>query len=236
MLSLLVSDGPPWLGKYCAAIPLISLTSASGGIATGAPMIACLSRAGGCTFPEDPGLDCTLAAPMWSAAVDPCVLFVLAEPASTACVDLSALSAVTVRCDGVDHVRLVLRDTVFRLDVRQGSIRQPCRITYFLVPSAQLPCQLETVRRLHSCLSGMPFRADPDPAAARLHRLATALRVWDARTAGLSLRQTADEVWGPGEWPGAGEHRKSAVRRYIRLGEALVAGGPAAVLAREWRS
>jgi len=166
---------------------------------------------------------------MWSANVDPCVLSVAATPSAVAGVDLSALTAVTISCDGVDRVRLVLHDTVFRLDVREGSIRPPCRLTYLIEQDARLSCQLETTRRLNACLSGSPVRGATN--AARLGRLATALQVWDARTAGLSLRQAADVVWGPGDWPGPGEHRKSAVRRYAKMGEGLVQGGPGPILA-----
>ena len=166
---------------------------------------------------------------MWSADVDPCVLSVTAEPSVARSVDFSRLPAAAIHCDGVERVRLMLRDLVFRLDVRHGSIRQPCRLTYLIEQDARLPCQLETIRRLNACLSGSPVRFATD--TAWLRRLATALQVWDARTAGLSLRQAADQVWGPGEWPGPGEHRKSAVRRYARIGEALVQGGPNPVFA-----
>lgn len=65
----------------------------------------------------------------------------------------------------------------------------------------------------------------------RFYRLAMALRAWDLRGAGASLRRIADELCGPGEWPGPGEYRKSAARRYVKMGEALVAGGPGALLA-----
>lgn len=188
-------------------------------------------RAGGCTFPEDPELDCIRAAPLWSADVDPCVLSANADPASSdSAVDLAAFARRVMHGGDVEHVHLVMSDTVFRLDVRRGSIcADPCALTFLLAHNARLPRQLETLRRLDALLAG---RTMPSEAGmTRFSRLATALRAWDLRVGGASLRQVADELWGPGDWPGPGEHRKSAVRRHVERGERLVAGGPRPILA-----
>jgi len=57
-----------------------------------------------------------------------------------------------------------------------------------------------------------------------------ALRTHDARMAGASLRDMAIELLGPGEWPGPGECRKSAMRRLVAMGEKLVRQGPLPIL------
>lgn len=57
-----------------------------------------------------------------------------------------------------------------------------------------------------------------------------ALQARDAATAGLSLREIAAFLLGPGEWPGDGEHRKSRVRRLVASGEQLLRAGPRAIL------
>lgn len=145
-------------------------------------------------------------------------------------VDFATLALRMIRRDGVEYLRIVLGDAVFRLDVSCGSITNgPCRLTFLLAHDARLPRQIDTLRRLHAGLSGVPLRAEI--GVARLSRLATALRVWDLRKVGTSLRQVADELWGPEEWPGPGEYRKSAVRRYVKVGEKLVEDGPRPILA-----
>jgi hypothetical protein len=57
-----------------------------------------------------------------------------------------------------------------------------------------------------------------------------ALRAHDARADGASLREMATELLAPGEWPGPGECRKSAMRRLVAMGEKLVRQGPLPVL------
>jgi hypothetical protein len=71
------------------------------------------------------------------------------------------------------------------------------------------------------------------PAHRHLVRHLRALAAIDARSAGASLRETADLVIGPGDWPGDGEHRKSQVRRLVTAGERLVAAGPGPILAAQ---
>lgn len=157
--------------------------------------------------------------------MDPCVLSVVAKPGTPgAGVDLSAYGLRVVLGNGVEHVRIVVRDVAFRLDVCEGSIAdEPVRLTYLLAQDKRLPRHLATISRLDHCLSGFPVRSEQ--GSVRLSRMANALRVLDARATGASLRQIANELWGPDEWPGPGEHRKSAVRRYVAMGEKLMSGG-----------
>lgn len=144
--------------------------------------------------------------------------------------DLTQFASRIIQNGGVEHVRIVIRNRIFRLDVRDGSIMAgSCRLSYLLAHDERLPRQLDTVRRFDACLSGLPLQRDD--AFTRFSRLAMALRAWDARAAGASLRQVAHALWGPGEWPGPGEHRKSAVRRCVTIGEKLVAEGSRPILA-----
>lgn len=53
----------------------------------------------------------------------------------------------------------------------------------------------------------------------------------DGRDAGASLKDIADHVLGPGDWPGDGEHRKSMIRRMIVNGDRMLSVGPRAILA-----
>ncbi|MBT2189280.1 DUF2285 domain-containing protein [Sphingobium sp. H33] len=65
----------------------------------------------------------------------------------------------------------------------------------------------------------------------RLVRKLLALQAVDARNAGASLREIAENLLGRGEWPGDGEHRKSNVRRLLDSGEDMLRAGPRAILA-----
>ncbi|MFB0875841.1 MULTISPECIES: DNA -binding domain-containing protein [unclassified Sphingobium] len=154
-----------------------------------------------------------------------------ADPASSArAVDLVAFAPHVLDRDGVEHVRMMVGDLTFRLDVHRGSITTgPCALTFLVAHDARLPHQLVTVRRLSALLAG--DAVPPEPGMIRFSRLAMALRAWDLRDVGTSLRRIADELCGPGDWPGPGEYRKSAARRHVKMGEALVARGPGALLA-----
>ncbi|WP_422396644.1 DNA -binding domain-containing protein [Sphingomonas profundi] len=64
----------------------------------------------------------------------------------------------------------------------------------------------------------------------RLAAKLLALEAVDARSDGASLRETAASILGPGDWPGDGEHRKSYVRRLLKIGEQMIRAGPRAIL------
>lgn len=87
----------------------------------------------------------------------------------------------------------------------------------------RLSAQITSLRRFGSFAS--------PPLHRHLVRHLHALAALDTRRVGASLRETADLVLGPGDWPGDGEHRKSQVRRLIAVGEKLVVEGPRPILA-----
>jgi hypothetical protein len=56
------------------------------------------------------------------------------------------------------------------------------------------------------------------------------LHAHDAREAGASLRDIAELLLGPGDWPGDGEWRKSQARRLVQAGASLIRSGPRSIL------
>lgn len=93
-----------------------------------------------------------------------------------------------------------------------------------------LDCQIATMRRLWAMLRGAAERAETD---TRLPRLILALRAFDARTEGASLREIATALLDEFSWPGDGDWMKSWSRRIVELAAQLVQVGPRGVLRRE---
>lgn len=164
---------------------------------------------------------------MWSAAVDPRVLAARAEPPRDRRDRLFTADPAKVRTlqapDG-EHLLVERGDDVIRIDVVYGTTTAaPVTLRFELADDDRLPEQIAALRT---------FRAEP-PAQICHVRVAgrlLALRAVDARTAGASLRATADLLLGPGAWPGDGEHRKSHVRRLLCAGLRMIDEGPAAIL------
>jgi hypothetical protein len=166
--------------------------------------------------------------PIWSAAIDPRVLAVRAlgraAAAGTRLFDAPAVDARMVRGSYAEHLLIERGGEVIRLDVTEGTAAAgPVTLRFDLLDDDRLDIQLSAIRLLR------------DPVtAARSHvqqaRRLLALQAVDERDAGSSLREIADIVLGPGQWPGDGEHRKSLVRRMIVAGDRMVRAGPASVL------
>ena len=164
---------------------------------------------------------------MWSAAVDPRVLVVRAEAASgerARCLDAASSGARTLVGSACEHLLLLRRGESVRLDVIAGTTTAgPVVLHFDIVDDDRLPVRLAAIQS---------FAAPP--AIGRRHvQLAQrllALHALDARQMGASLRETADVVLGPGDWPGDGEHRKSLVRRLVTAGGQMIRAGPGAIL------
>lgn len=184
-------------------------------------------RVGGCTFAEDPTHDCAEILPLWSAAVDPCVLRARVTSDCSPSHRLIDFSAPNVRvlCEGlVQHIAIDHPCRTIRIDLLDAPmLRAPIAIKFEIADDDRLHRQIEAVRL---------FRSEPREAKEQSAHLRQYLRLEaiDARREGRSLREIADLVLGPGEWPGHGEYRKSHVRRLIAKGEAMIAGGPEAIL------
>lgn len=176
-------------------------------------------------------LDCTHAAPLWTADADARVLSVVAKVASgPLAIDMQRFEARVIPGTAREHVRLIIDGEAFRLDVTGETVTgSPVQFTYLIARDYRLAKQIETIQRLEARLAGcVPSAAK---GSSRIARLATALRAWDARMAGASLKAIATELLEPGDWPGPGECRKSAARRLVTTGQKLVADGPRPILA-----
>jgi hypothetical protein len=144
--------------------------------------------------------------------------------------DLRRLSAQVVVGSSSEHVRIDHAGMVIRLDIIEGTLLNGAvSLRFELAYDQHLPAQLSALREFDRLFAGVPESLGGN---ARLAEMLFALRAFDARAAGASLRSVADMLLGNGEWPGDGEHRKSRVRRLVETGESLVRAGPRAILAR----
>lgn len=185
---------------------------------------------GGFTFAEDPEADYIRAAPMWRADVDPRVLSVAVNVGvAPRTVDIERFAPRILSDDVGQHVRLIVHGEVFRLDVVAGSLSSgPVCLTYLLARDQRMGVQMDCILRFERKLAGRSCTAIAK--ASQIGRATLALRARDARVAGASLRDMAIELLGPGEWPGPGECRKSAMRRLVAMGEKLIRQGPLPIL------
>jgi len=152
---------------------------------------------------------------------------VWAVPA-TVCVDFRHSLIRTLAADECDHVIVWRGAQVLRLDVVGGLPRfDAVALGIVFRDGSNLEAQLEAVRILHDPAGGKSVGS-----SAGLQEELLALWAFDSRASGISLRLMANNLLGPGDWPGDGEHRKSLVRRLLAKGEALVRAGSAAVFSR----
>lgn len=191
------------------------------------PPITLSLRVGGCTFPEDPAQTCASVLPLWSAAVDPCVLTVRAVRPRNEHVrlfDAKALNARMVRGPDGEHLVLDRDGEVIRFDIVEGTTASgPIALHFDVADSWRVEAQLSAIRALRG-----PPR--PDQRHGRWARRLLALQAVDVRDAGASLREIAEILLGSGDWPGNGEHRKSVVRRLLSTGSEMIRSGPRAIL------
>ncbi|WP_232494821.1 DNA -binding domain-containing protein [Novosphingobium kaempferiae] len=121
------------------------------------------------------------------------------------------------------HLAFACGGEIARIDVVGAVVPEDCTSLEFLVlADGRLEHQLAALRRV---LRGSRGVSEP----RRLVRQHVSLLALDAHMAGAGLRETAELILGPGDWPGDGEHRKSQVRRLIESGAALLERGAAAV-------
>lgn len=164
---------------------------------------------------------------MWSAAVDPRVLAVRAVPPSgghARLFDGQSADVRTLRGSHCEHLVIDHGDEVIRLDVIDGTVAAgPVTLRFDLPDDDRLEMQLSALHALRAPASVLRSHE-------QLARRLLALQAIDARDAGASLREVADTILGPGDWPGDGEHRKSLVRRMIAAGDRIIRAGPAGLL------
>lgn len=184
-------------------------------------------RTGGCTFPEDPAQSCALVLPMWSAKADPRVIRARAKPIQRdfhRAFDGAVAAVRALSARGREHLIIDRNGAVIRLDVIEGTaLAGPVLLHFDLADDAHLETRMIAIRSFVATSgSHRPYWQ----LARRIH----ALHASDARTAGASLKEIAELILGPGNWPGDGEYRKSLVRRMVSSGERMVRAGPCPVL------
>lgn len=189
-------------------------------------------RAGGFTFLSDPSLNLASAAPIWSAALDPCVIRVAAHPCANRSqlrFDLSTYDYRVALSPAGEHLLLRVQGTSLRLDVVAGTILSgPVRLEPRF-DLERLNVQIAAIRKLEAMIRHMLLPKQKD---GRLAKLILALRALDARAEGASLREVARGIFGSSDWPGDGESIKSRARRLVGLAQELKQAGPAGVFAR----
>lgn len=185
------------------------------------------SRNGGCTFPENPDQSCASVLPMWSAAVDPCVLTVRAiEPVGMEARLFDGFSADVRMIRGLlgEHLLIDRGGELVRLDVIEGTTAAgPVVLNFELADDDHLEALIAVIGTFRGAVMSAPRHG-------RLARRLFGLQAVDARNAGASLKETADILFGPGDWPGDGEHRKSHVRRLLDAGFRMIRAGPREIL------
>lgn len=216
-------------GRCCDAIRPTARRSETlpGPCAPARPPPKTLPLSGGFTFAEDPALDCARVLPIWAAGLDPCVLRAQAvrpgSPSPTLWLEIAGRHCQCVVGADTTHLAFACAGEIARIDL-EGTAAPAARLLlqFEVLADGRLIHQLAAVHRL---FSGGGVRPDP----RRLMRQHLSLLALDAHTDGASLRETANLVLGPGDWPGDGDHRKSQVRRLIEAGGRLLAGGVAGI-------
>lgn len=195
---------------------------------------------GDSSFAENPSLPACYAHILFDAATDGSVL-----PCTVVDDDPHGLDLGRVGCfsavlqGGAPREHVLLTDGLhqLRLDVHNGTLlRGPVRLRFVLEGLCSINQPLLTLRRLVACnrLGRMPQRLfEPD---RRAKRWIAALRAADARRAGASQREVAQALFGTkrvrDDWSSSSDYLRSQVRRLLKFGARMTAGGWRDLLAR----
>lgn len=138
--------------------------------------------------------------------------------------DITSAGTRRLLAPGGEHLLIDRGGTPVRLDIIEGSTTAgPVALHFDLADDEGFDDQITAIRRLRAAQARQWHHAK---AARRL----VAIHAADARAGGASLREIAELLLGPGDWPGDGEHRKSMVRRMVVRGVAMLRAGAPAVL------
>jgi hypothetical protein len=156
------------------------------------------------------------------------VLFARASQASgggSRLFDSKSPNIAIVRGSKCEYLQIDCGAEPIRLDIVEGTVTNgPVLLRFDLPDDDALGGRLARLRAFR-------YPKSVESRFPRLARCLLALHAFDARSANATLRETADIVLGPGDWPGDGEHRKSFVRRLVATGEKMVGAGARAILA-----
>ncbi|HKY81395.1 MAG TPA: DUF2285 domain-containing protein [Sphingobium sp.] len=138
--------------------------------------------------------------------------------------DALSADARTMRGPRGEHLLIDCGGELVRLDVIDGTMAAgPVALRFDLTDDDRLDAQIAVIETLRAAVAA-------GPRHGRLARRLLALQAVDARDTGASLKETADILLGPGDWPGDGEHRKSYVRRLLDAGSRMIRSGPRKIL------
>lgn len=174
----------------------------------------------------------------WSAACDPHVLAAESAPrAGGFRIDLLRLPfrADVLTTPAEDHVVLVRGGQRVAIDLAGVSTLSGAAELRFSVHLGALGPQALALQRLQALLDGRRA-ASLWPPLPRAGRIAAMLMLLDARSAGASLRDVAEMLFGrsmvSARWDGASDFLKSRVRRLARDARHMSAGGYRRLLRR----
>jgi len=197
------------------------------------PAPADCARRWGCLALPNASLGWSEAPVLWSAAVDPSVLQVVALPVmdrQTEPFDLvgGAVQATVVRGENREHVLLGSGADAIRLDVAGGSLLNgPVVLLHDLAGVVELEPALTALRRFLEFRRTGHLLPPITLGGQRLRRQVLAVRVHDALARGASIRDVGVMLFGlervRNEW--AGEALKSQCRRLIAMARKMAAGG-----------
>lgn len=123
-----------------------------------------------------------------------------------------------------EHLLIDRGGELVRLDVIEGTTAAgPVVLRFELADDHRFDALVAAIGTLRAAVASVPRHG-------RLARRLFALKAVDVRNAGASLKETADILLGPGDWPGDGEHRKSYVRRLLDAGSRMIRSGPREIL------
>ncbi len=172
---------------------------------------------------------------LWTQDYDPSVVELAAVPArpddpdGVDVMDLGFRATVIAR-EGREYVVLDDGYRRIRIDVLSGTVREgPVQPVFRMRGLVSIKPKLRTLGRILA-LARPGFRAAPHwPADQRMARWIDMLRVHDAYQGGASQREIAAALFGSAriaeDWCGGSDALQSRVRRLIKRGEAMAAGG-----------
>lgn len=189
---------------------------------------------GGCFFFADPFVHPSETPVFWRRDANPAVLAARAEPLSKTIenIDLTkcpAAIAVHENTPELQHVLLWRDDGCVQIAMEGSSILDgPVGLHWKLSGLSDLQPQLAALHRLAALQRYGRFPKSVTPPVVRLDRLIKTLRVVDADQAQIPMRQIAEALFGTAasnDWRHTSDYLRSQVRRLVKSGRRLVAGG-----------
>lgn len=199
---------------------------------------------GGCSFAENPGLAAPDARILWSAALDPGTLTIIARPADPGDADSLLVEHIApwLTCvegpDGFEHAVLSDGWHHIRLDVAGGRLsgQQAVHLHYRLHGMTSARSRMLPLRRFLGLCQHRRFGPSLFPREPQTQRWLEMLRVHDAVQDGASHREIAGALYGEArvdtDWNGSSDSLRSRVRRLVRDARAMAAGGYRSLLRR----